>query len=218
MQAIATQNTRTPVSQIPGVGKKDALYLWHMYRLASGSIIGMYPIFNAIRGSIGSNGFIALPLTDRETSLVSDAGKVPLDQRWECFDLGVELVCAVTDGAYVPVSIADAAAAYDKLQLVFLRGGTQQIPLGPISLYPGGSGVTAANDAADAATTAAAYNGFPSLGGRRRLGRKIMLNPGDTWQMALEVANSDSQPLDLVADALDVRVSFWINRDLGLSG
>jgi hypothetical protein len=219
---VQTQNQRTPVSQVPGVGRKDCLYLWHSYRFVTGDPVGLYPIFNAIKGASGANGFTG-PLTDRETSLVSNPGQVPLDQKWECFDLGVELIegGTSTDGTIVqaPVSIAQAVEAYNVLQLVFIRGSTQSIPMGPISLYPGGSGLTSAVAAGDLGTAAAAFNGFQSIGARRRLGRILTLNPGDTWTMALEIANSDKLAIALGTNGkLDVRVSFWMNRDLGLSG
>jgi hypothetical protein len=218
MQTIQTQNQRTPVSQIPGIGTMDALYLWHCYRFATGDTPGLYGIFNAIKGQAGSNGF-TLPLTDRETSLMSNPSQTPLDQKIICFDFGVELVASkADDGPYGAVSVADAAACYDMLQLVFIRGATQTIPLGPISLYPGGSGITAAVDASNAATTAAGFNGLGSSGARRRLSRALILNPGDTWSMALEIANSDKVALTLDADFVDVRVSMWAYRDLGLSG
>ena len=209
------QNVRTPVSQIPDVGKKDSLYMWHSYRLANAATVGQYPIFNAIKGTAGVNGFTG-PLTDRETSLVSNPGQVPLDQRWECWDLGVEYV-ASSDG---PVADADAAELNNQVQVLFIRGATQTIVLGAASLFPGGSGIYGAVEPGNLATVAATGNGYPSIGARRRFqgGRSLLLNPGDTWYMALEVANSDGLPLTLAADWVDVRVSFWMYRDLGISG
>lgn len=219
---VATQNSRTPVSQVPGYGTRDALYLWHMYRFHNGDGPGLFPIFNAIKGQAGNNGF-AGPLTDRETSLVSSPGQVPLDQKWRIFDIGVELVAGGTDtdGTIVaaPVTIAQAQEAYAKIQLILLRGGTQSIPMGPISLYPGGSAITAAVDAGDLGTSSSAFNGLGSIGARRWFQRSILLNPGDTWQMQLEVVEADGLGLVLGSNGkLDVRVSCWMYRDLGLSG
>ena len=219
---VATQNSRTPVSQVPGYGTRDALYLWHMYRFHNGDGPGLFPIFNAIKGQPGNNGF-AGPLTDRETSLLSNPGQVPLDQKWKCFDIGVELVAGGTDTdgtiAPAPVTIAQAQEAYAKLQLIFIRGGTQSIPLGPISLYPGGSGLTGAVDAGNLATGSSAFNGLASAAARRWLTRPILLNPGDTWSMQLEIADADGLGLVLGSNGkMDVRVSLWMYRDLGLSG
>lgn len=218
---IQTQNVRTPVSQVPGVGKKDALYLWSAYQFATGNSIGQYNVFLVQQGLAGQ-GYGA-PLTSRETSVVTNPGQVPLDQRWECFDIGVEILPAPGSAAQA-VSIAQATELYSKLQLAFVRGQTQLIQLGPISLFPGGSGVNAAVDAADAGTTASAGNGFPSIGARRHLGRRtLVLNPGDTWNMAFVVANAGGFALDLgvtdeTPNRVDVRVSMWIYRDLGLTG
>lgn len=219
---IQTQNVRTPVSQVPGVGKKDALYLWSAYQFSTGTTIGQYNVFLVQQGLAGQ-GYTA-PLTSRETSVFTNPGQVPLDQRWECFDIGVEILPSPAATAQA-VSIAQATELYSKLQLAFVRGQTQLIQLGPISLFPGGSGVNAAVDAADAATAANAGNGFPSIGARRHLGRRtLVLNPGDTWNMAFVVANAGSFALDLgthgedVPNTVDVRVSMWIYRDLGLTG
>jgi hypothetical protein len=221
---VPTQNVRTPVSQVPGVGKKDALYLWSAARFLSGATAGSFiNIFQASQGQQPAQGFPAL--TSRETSLTQNPGQVPLDQRWECFDLGVEFIGGGTStspplaATEVPVTIAQAAQLYSKLQLELVRGQTQAIQLGPCSLYPGGTGLTSVENEADALTASAAFNGFASIGARRRLGRSLVLNPGDTWFMKLVVADADGIAAALGTNGfVDVRVSMWMYRDLGLSG
>jgi len=214
-QMIQTQNVRTPVSQVPGYGKLDALYLWSTYRFHDGDTPGSYKIFNLQQNAIGQ-GFTT-PLTARETSIVSNPGQVPLDQRWTCMDIGVDFLPGST-GA--PVSLAQANDLANKLQLAFVRGATQVFEVGPCVLYPAGGGVTGVIDAADAAASAIANNGFPSAGARRQLrGRNVVLNPGDVFQWAFIVANADDAPLVLGEGAtVDVRASMWMFRDLGLSG
>jgi hypothetical protein len=215
MSQLITQNLRTPISQVPGVGKMDCLYLWSTYKFANGTVPGPYAIFNTIVGNTGQG--YATALTLRETSLTSNPGQVPLDQRWECWDIGVELL-PVPGASAAQVPIADAVEASNKLVLQFNRGGTQAINLGPISLFPGGAGVTAYSSFANAATTLTSNNGDPSIAARRRLGaRSIVLNPGDTWGFTLLAVNSPSNNIVLTA-SLDVRVSLWMYRDLGISG
>lgn len=217
-QMIHTQNQRTPVSQVPGIGKKDAINLWSAYRFRTGDTPGQYNVFNVIQGAAGQ-GF-ATKLTARETSILATPGQVPLDQKWQCFDVGVDYIGGgtETDGEWastVPVTAAQAADLNDKLQLAFLRGGTQLVQMGPVAGFPGGGGVYGG----DTTTTDVAGNGFPSVGAKRALGRTLVLNPGDTWGMAFLVANADEQDLALGSNAfVDVRVSFWMYRDLGLSG
>jgi len=220
MNGIAIQNNRSPVSQVPGIGKKDALYLWSAYRFKTGDTMGKtYSLFNVIQGTQAGQGF-ATPLTARETSIISTPGSVPLDQKWECWDMAVDFIGGgtLTDGAFtstVPVSAAQAAELVNKLQIVFIRGGTQVVQLGPASLYPSGGGV----QGGDMATTDVANNGFNSAGARRRLGRNVKLNPGDTWTMAFLLAGTDDDDLALGTGAfVDARLSFWMYRDLGLSG
>ena len=218
MNLVPTQNVRTPVSQVPGVGKKDALYLWSAARFLNGAVVGSaINIFVATQGVQPAQGFPAL--TSRETSLTQNPGQVPLDQRWECFDIGVEFLGAGTIATGVvteaTVTAARAAQLYSKLQLEFVRGQTQNIQLGPCGLYPAGAGV----NSGDQTTTETANNGFNSIGARRRLGRSLVLNPGDTWYMKLVVQDADGIALALgTGGYADVRVSMWMYRDLGLSG
>jgi hypothetical protein len=217
---VPTQNVRTPVSQVPGVGKKDALYLWSAARFLVGATDGtVIKIFQNMQGANPGQGFPAL--TSRETSITQNPGQMPLDQRWECFDLGVELVGAGTATAppqaasYTSVLLADAVSILDSLQLEFVRGQTQNIQLGPCSLYPAGGGIFGG----DQTTTNQAVNGFPSIGARRRLGRSLVLNPGDTWYMQLRFTNADAIAFTGQTNGfIDVRVSMWMYRDLGLSG
>lgn len=216
-QRIATQNQRTPVSQIPGYGKLDALYLWSTYRFADGDTPKQYRIFTTLQNDSGQGYASPLVLTARETSIVSNPGQVPLDQKWTCMDIGVEYLPGASGTG---VTIAQANDLNNKLQLAFVRGATQVFEVGPCSLYPAGGGVTGVVDAADANTASVANNGFPSAGARRQLkGRNVVLNPGDTFLWALIVANADDAPLVLGEGAtVDVRVSFWMFRDLGMSG
>lgn len=220
MNLVPTQNVRTPVSQVPGVGKKDALYLWSAARFLVGATDGtVIKIFQSAQGTQPAQGFPAL--TSRETSITQNPGQVPLDQRWECFDIGVELLGAGTAtsppqaATYTSVLAADAVAILDSLQLEFVRGQTQNIQLGPCTLYPGGAGLYGG----DMTTTDQAGNGFPSIGARRRLGRSLVLNPGDTWYMQLRYTNADAIALTGQTNGfVDARVSMWMYRDLGLSG
>jgi hypothetical protein len=215
MNSLAVQNVRTPVSQVPGVGKKDALYLWSTYHFVNATVPGSYQIFNTLVGNAGQG--YSTGLTLRETSLTSNAGQVPLDQRWECFDIGVEIL-GTPGSAAASVPQADCFELMNKLVLQFNRSGTQAINLGPIGLFPGGTGAFGNQGPSNTATTASYGNGYPDMGARRRLGeRSIMLNPGDTWGMTLLVTNSPANNLVLTA-AADVRVSLWMYRDLGIAG
>jgi hypothetical protein len=217
---VATQNLRSPVSQVPGVGSKDELYLWGMRRFGDGSPPKQYPVFLVVQGDRNVNGFDDPPvpgllLTQREMSLVSKPGQVPLDQRWSCLDVGVELVAFINGGSIVEGVPAAVVAQVCSLLGVFVqRGQTQFIDLGPASLYPGGVGIYGGDPAANAAGL-----GFPSIAARRRLDRALVLNPGDTWFGGLTIANADGLGLVLgEGNLLDVRLSFWMHRDLGLSG
>jgi len=227
MAAVPTQNTRMPVSQIPGIGKKDALHLWSTYRFFTGSPVGQYNVFTVTQNSSGQGYASPAVLTARETSIITQ-GQVPLDQRWECLDIGVEILPGA-GGLGVPVD--QAVEAYNKIQLAFIRGQTQLIQLGPIALFPGGSGLSGvvALEADDQAApflvnNQSVGNGFPSVGARRQLrGRTIVLNPGDTWYMAFLVANADGAALNFgttgdTPNSLDIRVSMWMLRDLGVTG
>lgn len=225
MQNVLTQNTRMPVSQVPGIGKKDLLYLWSTYRLFTGDPAGVNFTVFSVQQTVAGQGF-ARPLTQRETSLQAQPGQVPLDQRWEAVDLGVEILPGAGGAS---VTTAQANDLYNKMQLVFNRAQTQAFQLGPISLFPGGSGLSGigiASATVTAANVEAIGNGFPSIGARRQLrgGRTIMLNPGDTWNMSFVNANADGAAIDLgvnqqeAPNSVDLRVSMWMLRDLGLSG
>lgn len=209
------QNSRTPVSQLPGIGTLTSQYLWSTYRFEDGDTPGRYNVFVTQQGQVGQ-GF-ANSLTSRETYLTTNPGQVPLNQKWECYDIGVEILPGAS-GA--PVTVAQANQIYNKVGLAHVFGQTQVFEIGPVSLYPGGSGLTSAIDAADAGTSAAAFNGFPSVGARRQLrGRNIVLNPGDQWNMAFLIADADGNGLVLGEGlTVDVRVSLWMFRDLGFTG
>lgn len=169
---------------------------------------GDYSYFNQGQGDIGSAaGYASIPnLTYQQTNMAS-GGKIPTGRAFRMFDL------AVSFNALAPAG--DIGQMMDIANLRFEKqAGSLVIQHGPISLFPGGTGIAGFaggnSDSEGNNIISAASNGDPNLMNVRRYRSPRQLNANEQFTYYLNCSSALPNANVAVALTAFVEVRIWL--------
>jgi hypothetical protein len=197
------------------LGRLEENYLYHTRRfpndildntIGAGAVAaGDYLFFTSGLGDQGATcGYFSLGnLTLQQTNMAS-GGKIPNGRGFRMFDLGVSFNAEAT--------APNIAQLLDTMALRFEKqNASLVVQHGPISLWPGGTGLYGfAATTATTTTIAGASNGMPALTNVRRFRNPRVLSANEQFQYVLQASANRPNANAAVALTAFVEVRIWL--------
>jgi hypothetical protein len=197
------------------VARLEENYLYHTRRfpndttdntIGSGAIVaGDYLFFTSGIGDPGSGaGYFSLTnLTLQQTNMAS-GGKIPNGRGFRMFDLGISFNAAAV--------ASDMVQLLDTMNLRFEKqNASLVVQHGPISQWPGGTGVYGfAATTATTTTLQGATNGLPALTNVRRFRNPRVLSANEQFQYVINAAANRPNVNSAVALAAFLEIRIWL--------
>lgn len=197
------------------LGRLEENYLYHTRRfpndiidntIGTGAVAaGDYLFFTSGLGDQGSTAgyFSVANLTLQQTNMAS-GGKIPNGRGFRMFDLGISFNAEAAK--------ANVAQLMDTMSLRFEKqNASLVVQHGPISLWPGGTGVYGyATTTATTTTIEAASNGMPALTNVRRFRNPRVLSANEQFQYVIQALASRPNVNAVVALTQFVELRVWL--------